>query len=90
MPNIKSAKKRDKQSKERRERNNARKNAIKTAVKRVIAAIADKDVTQAKELLKDVQAKLARAKGKRVLHKNTVARKMSRLAKRVAKETKPA
>jgi small subunit ribosomal protein S20 len=49
-----------------------------------MAAVEEQDVAQMKELLKDAESKLARAKGKGVLHKNTVARKVSRLAKAVA------
>lgn len=85
MPNIKSAKKRAVQDETRRVRNIARKTAIKTASKKVLVAVEAKDLTQAKELLKEVNAQLSRAKGKGVLHRNTAARKMSRLAKQVAK-----
>lgn len=84
MPNIKSAKKRAKQSEKRHACNVARKSAIKTAVRKVLDAIEEKNVEQAKELLKDVQAQFARAKSKGVFHRNTAARKVSNLAKRVA------
>ncbi len=83
MPNIKSSKKRAKQSEKRRVRNYARKSDVKTAVKKVLDAVANKDVEQAKDLLRIAQAKLARAGGKGLYHRNTVARKMSRLAKKV-------
>jgi len=84
MPNIKSAKKRDKQSKKRHLRNFARKSEVKSAIKKVKDALEAKDVTLAKELLKDAEAKMARAAGKNVLHKKTASRKTSRLAKRVS------
>lgn len=84
MPNIKSAKKRVLQSDKCHMRNVMRKNSIKTALKRVVDAITANDVNSAKSLLKDAEAKLARAKNKNVLHANTVARKISRIAKRVA------
>ena len=84
MPNIKSAKKRLKQNPKRHQRNLDRKSAIKTALKKVLAAVEGKNIEQAKELLKDAQTKVARAKGKGVLHANTAARKISRLAKKVA------
>lgn len=84
MPNIKSAKKRMRQDVGRRLRNNSRKNAIKTAVKKVMIAIEDEDILNAKELLRDAEAKLARAKNKRTFHAKTVSRKVSRLAKKVA------
>lgn len=90
MPNIKSAKKRAKQDVTRRVRNAARKTAIKTATKKVVAAVEAADIAQAQELLKEVNAQLARAKGKGVMHRNTAARKMSRLAKQVAKAARAA
>jgi len=84
MPNIKSAKKRVAQTAKRRLNNLARRTAIKTAAKKVLLALENNQLAQAKELLKDVNAKLARAKGKRLMHANAAARKMSRLAKKVA------
>ena len=66
-------------------KNSARKTAIKTAMNKVLAAIeANQDIAATKELLRDAEAKLARAKNKNVLHQNTVARKISLIAKRVA------
>lgn len=90
MPNIKSAKKRAKQSEKRRKINYARKSDVKTAVKKVLDAVAAQDVDQARVLLRSAQAKLARAKGKGLLHRNATARKMSRLAKKVASLNAPA
>jgi len=84
MANIKSAKKRAKQTIKRTAINTARKSALKTVTKKMIAAVESGDITQAKELLREVNAQLARAKGKGILHANTAARKMSRLSKRVA------
>jgi len=86
MANIKSAQKRARQDELRKKRNLNRRTALKTAIKKVLAAVEKNENKQnAVELLKDAQAKLARAKSKRVIHPNTAARKMSRLAKRVAK-----
>lgn len=90
MPNIQSAKKRVTQSETARKRNLARKSAIKTAIKKVLSALDTKDIDQAKELLKVVESQLARAKNKRVFHKNTASRKVSRLAQRVASAARPA
>jgi small subunit ribosomal protein S20 len=84
MPNIKSAKKRAKQTEKRRLRNYSRKSDVKTAVKKVLDAVADKDVAQARELLREAQAKMARASSKRVFHASTISRKLSRVAKQVA------
>ena len=85
MANIKSAKKRAKQEVGRRQKNLARKTSIKTAMNKVLSAIANnEDAVKTQELLRDAEAKLARAKNKNVLHQNTVARKISLIAKRVA------
>ena len=90
MANIKSAKKRAVQTLKKRQKNLTRKTALKTAVKKVIKAAEDSNVEAAKGLLRDAEARLARAKGKGVIHKNTARRKTSRLAKRVAKMTRAA
>ncbi|MCL5875344.1 MAG: 30S ribosomal protein S20 [Candidatus Dependentiae bacterium] len=90
MANTKSAKKQAIQSEKRRQINLSRKSAVKTAVKKLLTEIASNDITKAQATLKDVEAKLARAKGKNVIHKNTAARKISRLAKRVSAAQKNA
>jgi small subunit ribosomal protein S20 len=85
MPNIQSAIKRAKQSEARRKVNLARKSSVKTAIKKVLAALkANEDVKVTKELLRDAEAKLARAKSKRVIQAGTAQRTISRLAKKVA------
>jgi small subunit ribosomal protein S20 len=90
MANTKSAKKQAIQNEKRRKVNLSRKSSVKTAVKKLLTEIANNDVTKAQDTLKDVEAKLARAKGKNVIHKNTAARKVSRLAKRVSAAKKNA
>jgi small subunit ribosomal protein S20 len=86
MANIKSAKKRAVQTLKKRQKNLARKTALKSAVKKVLKSIVDgNDLVATKGMLRDAEARLARAKGKGVIHKNTARRKTSRLAKRVAK-----
>lgn len=86
MANTKSAKKAAKQNEKRRVRNLARRTAVKTAVKKVIIAIeVEGNTDKTQNLLKDAASKLARAKGKGLLHKNTASRKLSRLAKRLNK-----
>ena len=91
MANIKSAKKQAKQNIKRRKRNLARLTSLKTVVKKVLSAIANNAAVETtKELLRDAEAKLARAKSKRVIHNNTAARKISRLAKKVAATQKTA
>lgn len=85
MANTKSAKKRIKQNKKRRLCNLSRRSAIKTATKRVLDALDSNDVTAAKELLVKAESQISRARGKRVIKRNTAARKVSGLAKRIAK-----
>lgn len=91
MANLESAKKQARQNEIRRARNLARRTAIKTAVKKVLVSLEKNESAQTVQgLLKDAEAKLARAKGKGVIHSKTAARKISRLALKVAAATKEA
>jgi small subunit ribosomal protein S20 len=91
MANIKSAKKAMRQAEVRRKQNLARRTALKTAAKKVKLALeVNQDVDAAKALLREAEAKFARAKSKGLIHANTAARKISRLAKRVAASEKNA
>ncbi len=83
MANTKSAKKSARQNEVRRQRNLARRTYLKTVVKKVVVAVEHGDAGQAQQLLKRAQAALARAKGKGVVHANTAARKVSRLARKI-------
>lgn len=85
MANTKSAIKRATRAVARQQINLSRKSAIKTAIKKVVVALEQgeaPEVTTA--LLRDAEAKLARAKNKGTLHANTVARKISGIARKVA------
>ncbi|MGQ7829861.1 30S ribosomal protein S20 [Altererythrobacter sp. Z27] len=84
MANTPQAKKRIRRNNNRAEVNGARMSRIRTFVKKVEAAIEGGDKATAAEALKAAQPELARGVARGVLHKNTVARKMSRLTKRVA------
>ena len=90
MPNIKSAKKRALQTTKRQLVNQARRSSVKTAVKKVMVAIESSNVETAKKLFIEAESKLAKARGKGLLHHNTAARKISRLAKKVAAMTQAA
>ncbi len=91
MPNIKSAKKRVLQTAKRQQRNQARKSSVKTATKKVVVAIEISDNVEAtKALLIAAESKIARAKGKGLMHRNTAARKISKLAKKVAAASRTA
>lgn len=84
MANTPQARKRIRRNERRAEINGNRLGRIRTFVKKVEAALAGGDKTAATEALKAAQPELARGVARGVLHKNTAARKMSRLTKRVA------
>jgi small subunit ribosomal protein S20 len=84
MANTPQAKKRIRRNEKRAEINGARISRIRTFVKKVEVACAEGDKDAAAAALKAAQPEMARGVSKGVLHKNTVARKMSRLVKRVA------
>ncbi|MDF8333201.1 30S ribosomal protein S20 [Novosphingobium cyanobacteriorum] len=84
MANTPQARKRIRRNERRAEINGNRLSRIRTFVKKVETALAGGDKTAASEALKAAQPELARGVARGVLHKNTVARKMSRLSKRVA------
>lgn len=79
MANTDSAKKRIRQTAVRTERNRARRSRVRTFVKKVEAAIATGSAADAAAALKELQPELMRAAQKGVMHKNTIARKLSRL-----------
>ena len=83
MANHKSAKKRIIRNANRALINGARVSRIRTFVKKVDAAIAAGDVDAAREAVRAAQPELQRGVSRGVLHKNTVSRKISRLAARV-------
>lgn len=80
MPNIKSAEKRVEIARVRTERNRARKSIVKTAVRKYETLIAEGKIEEAQAQLKEVVKQIDMAVTKGVLHKNTAARKKSRLA----------
>ncbi|ABI61058.1 30S ribosomal protein S20 [Granulibacter bethesdensis] len=83
MANTASARKRIRQIKVRTERNAARKSRMRTFVKKVETAIASGNHTAANEALREAQPEMQRAAGKGVIHRNTVARRLSRLTARI-------
>ena len=83
MANTASARKRIRQNERRTERNHARKARMRTFVKKVEAAIAIGNKEAAVESLRAAQPEMQRAAGKGVIHRNTVARKLSRLSARI-------
>ncbi len=83
MANTKSAKKMIRKIARRTEVNTARRSRMRTYIRKVEEAIAAGDPAAAREALRTAQPEIMRAATKGVLHKNTSARKVSRLAARV-------
>ncbi len=83
MAHSLSAKKRVRQNVKRRTINRARKSQVKTQVKRLEAAMSQGDVEVANAQFRAVVKKLDRVASTSTMHKNTAARKKSRLAKRL-------
>ncbi|RDD63086.1 30S ribosomal protein S20 [Ferruginivarius sediminum] len=83
MAHHKSAKKRIRRNGRRYEINHARKSRIRTFVKNVEAGIAKGDKDGAREALKMAEPELQRGARKGVIHRNTAARKISRLFHRI-------
>ena len=84
MANTPQARKRIRRNNRRADINTARVSRIRTFVKKVESAIEGGDKVAAVAALKEAQPEMARGVARGVLHKNTVARKLSRLTKRVA------
>ena len=87
MANIKSAKKRILTAERNYERNVAFRSAIKTAVKKVVvlAQAKEKDQAAINTALSAAYKLCDKAVSKGILHKNTAARKKSKLTKAVNK-----
>ena len=83
MANTPQSKKRARQLERRTEVNKARRSRIRTYLRKVEEAIASGNSDAAKAALLQAQPELARGVTKGVMHKNTVARKMSRLSARI-------
>jgi len=85
MPNIKSAKKRLKQSIVRRERNRSGKRAIRTECKKVVEAVGAGNAEQAETELRKAAKLLDQSAAKHVIHRNAAARTKSRLSAKIKK-----
>ncbi|MBX9882286.1 MAG: 30S ribosomal protein S20 [Sphingomonas sp.] len=84
MANTPQAKKRIRRNDRRAVVNKNRISRIRTFVKKVESALASGDKGAAQLALREVQPELARGVAKGVLHRNTAARKFSRLTKAVS------
>ena len=85
MPHSKNAKKRHRQSLERREKNRSVKRELKTRVRKVVEAVAAGKLEEAQNDLRVAAQKLDRAAAHKIIHRNAAARTKSRLTARVKK-----
>ncbi len=83
MANHKSAEKRNRRRLRRTLINHSRLSRIRTHVKRVENAIIAGDKEAAGTALRAAQPEMMRGVGKGVMHRNTVARKLSRLSRQI-------
>jgi len=81
MPHTRSAKRRLRQSEQRRLQNRAIKSTIKTQIKKVLALAKAASTEQLQEEYRIAVKKLDKAAAKRVIHPNLAARKKSQLAR---------
>lgn len=87
MANIKSAKKRARQSEKHRRHNASMRSMVRTYIKKVVTAIAAGDKTLAENSLKEAFPIIDRMANKGLLHKNKAARHKSRLTAQIKKMT---
>lgn len=83
MPRIASAKKRVRRIARRTEINKNRRGRIRSAIRSVEEALAAGDKKAAVEAFKRAEPEIMRGAGKKIIHKRTAARQVSRLAARV-------
>lgn len=81
MPQIKSAKKRQRQTESRTRENKVHRSELRTAIKKVRQA-ATKD--EAATALKQAEVLIDRAAGKNLIHRNAANRNKSRLHKAIS------
>ena len=85
MATHKSSEKRARQDVKRRLRNRSNLSTMKTSIKKVREAVESKDFTNITELLRQAQSTIAKTKKKGAIHKNNMARRISRLTAFVSK-----
>jgi small subunit ribosomal protein S20 len=89
LANTRSAEKRNRQTQKRRARNQGVRTRVKSAVKKVRETLERGELAAAQEAFKTAARVIDQASSKGVVHRNTASRKISRLARAVAK-TAPA
>lgn len=83
MAHSLSAKKRIRQNAKRRLRNRMRTSALKSQLRKTTAVVAGGDAQAATESFQEAVAALDRAANQGTLHRNAVARRKSRLARKL-------
>jgi len=83
VPNLSDAKKRMKQSARNRAQNRVRKSVVKSATRQFQEVLAGGDAAAAAKAFSNLSKRLDQTAAKGTLHKNTAARRKSRLAKRL-------
>ncbi len=83
MANHKSAIKRNRQDQKRTLINKSRKTVVKTITKKVEAAVAEGDAAEARTRFQAAHKVISQPPAKGTIHKNTAARKISRLSRMV-------
>jgi len=90
LANIKSAKKRAEIAERNRQRNVAIKSSVKTAIRKVLETVKENNTEKLVAALNKAYSVIDKAVIKGVLHRNTGARKKSRLTRHVNKQEVPA
>ncbi|MBQ9371344.1 MAG: 30S ribosomal protein S20 [Thermoguttaceae bacterium] len=85
MPNIQSAKKRQRQNVARREYNRAQRSVVRNRIKKLLKQLRAGEIEAAQEQFRSVCSALDRAAAKGLWHKNNTSRKKSRLSKLILK-----
>lgn len=83
MANHASSKKRIRRNARRADINRTRRSAIRTSIKKVESAIIAGNPEEASTALVAAQPEIMRGVAKGIMHKNTAARKVSRLSARI-------
>ncbi|MCH7498931.1 MAG: 30S ribosomal protein S20 [Nitrospinae bacterium] len=83
MANHQSAIKRNRQNHKRNARNTSYRTQVKSHTKKVLTAVAEKNVEAAQQSLRKAETVIAKVSSKGVLHLRTASRKISGLAKKV-------
>ena len=89
MANHKSAAKRARQTIRKTSDNSSRKNAVRTFEKKLTKALEAKSVSELPTLLKNFASQIMKAAKTGVFKKETAARKISRLSKKVSATVAP-